>query len=320
MRYYQTKGTSEMKELLRTQNVVIVGRGHKIVGGKDTGRIAIVVGVSRKLPVSELVKRQVIPKRYKGIETDVIETGPIKALRTKKYRPAPGGVSIGHKDITAGTLGMVVKRDGVRHILSNNHVLAASNHGALADPVYQPGPHDGGTEADKIGFLVDYEPIEFVGLSDCAVAGFIVKVCNWLAEKLGRKTRLEPIAPGSNFVDAAIAMPMDDSLVADEILEIGIPKGYASVDIGTPVKKSGRTTGLTHGSVTIMDAAVSVQYDGNIAVFEDQIITDMLCAGGDSGSIGVTEDNQAFGLLFAGSETVSVFNRIENVHDALGLT
>lgn len=105
------------RKLLEKQNVVLVSKGKKITKGVDTGRDAIVIGVTKKVPVQTLSRKNVVPKKIKGIETDIIEVGEIKALDAQdapdhkiKYRPAPGGVSVGHKDITCGTLGMVVKK------------------------------------------------------------------------------------------------------------------------------------------------------------------------------------------------------------------
>jgi len=249
----------------------------------------------------------------------VIETGEIRALRTTRHRPAPGGVSIGHPSVTAGTLGMVVKKNGERHILSNNHVMANSNDANIGDAIYQPGVYDGGKEEDTIAHLTSFVPIEFSGISDCPISGLIVRLCNSVAKLLGRKTRLEATFQGINTVDCAIAKPIDDALVCDKILEIGIPAGTAQVNIGTPVKKSGRTTGLTQGTVTVLDAMATVNYGTGTAIFEDQIITSNISAGGDSGSVVLNESNEVVGLLFAGSDTVTIVNKISNVMSALGL-
>lgn len=305
--------------LFKKPNVVLVGKGHKIVKGIDTGRDAIVVGVSHKVPLAVLKKREIIPLNIKGVETDVIEVGEIRALRTTKQRPAPGGVSIGHYKITAGTLGMVVKKDGIRHILSNNHVLANSNDAYIGDSIYQPGPHDGGTEADTIAHLVSFEPIQFIGASDCPIGNFVVNAWNKLAGLLRRQTRLQAITEVTNLVDCAIASPIKDEDISDEILEIGIPTGFAEVEIGTKVKKSGRTTGLNEGMVTILEAIVQVGYGSKVAVFTDQIITSKLAEGGDSGSVVLNENNEVIGLLFAGSDQVTIVNDIFSVIDALEL-
>ena len=71
-----------VKELLAKKNVVSVGRGHKKVDGKDTGVPCIVVGVQKKLPLSELKTKDVIPLSVGNEETvtDVIEMGEIRLL------------------------------------------------------------------------------------------------------------------------------------------------------------------------------------------------------------------------------------------------
>ena len=72
----------QVLKLLSKANVVSVGRGRKKIGGVDTGRDAIVVGVKKKLPLSALSVGDVIPKSIGNppMETDVIEVGKFKAL------------------------------------------------------------------------------------------------------------------------------------------------------------------------------------------------------------------------------------------------
>ena len=60
---------------------------------------------------------------------------------------------MGHHAITAGTIGAFIQLDGVTAVLSNNHVLANENRGALGDAVYQPGPADGGTAGEQVAIL-----------------------------------------------------------------------------------------------------------------------------------------------------------------------
>ena len=92
-------------------------------------------------------------------------------------------------------------------------------------------------------------------------------------------------------------------------------------ELGMAIKKSGRTTGLTSGEITQVDVTVNVQYGGNrMALFTDQLMAGAMSQGGDSGSAVLTENNKLTGLLFAGSDTTTVINRIENVFTALGVT
>src|SRR5690606_33049930 len=118
-----------------------------------------------------------VPARLEGYDVHVVATGRIDAVRaapTDRERPAPNGYSVGHPDITAGTIGAKVKdSSGNVYILSNNHVLANSNNASIGDPALQPGPFDGGTLADQIGTLADFQPINIGGSNnamDAAIA------------------------------------------------------------------------------------------------------------------------------------------------------
>jgi hypothetical protein len=315
----------EMRQILQKKNVVVVVKGRKVVAGVNTGREAIVVYVTEKVAVTQLNAKDIIPKTINGIESDVQVSGPIKALafdRTKNWRPAPGGVSIGHPDVTAGTLGMAVKQKGVRHILSNNHVLANSNDANIHDETWQPGSYDGGSSKDTIGHLVDFVKINFLGdASTCPLARLHASVFNRLAKLFHRKSRVSTYSTMINTVDCAISLPVFDEDVSDEILEIGKPAGFNLGDLqeAEVVKKSGRTSGLNQGTVVGSNGIANVSYGDKIAIFEDQIITTAIAEGGDSGSVVLNEKNEVVGLLFAGSDTLTIVNKIGNVIAALGL-
>ncbi|TVP59895.1 MAG: hypothetical protein EA351_01115 [Gemmatimonadales bacterium] len=83
-----------------------------------------------------------LPARLDGVPVSTAVTGPfvLRQDRTARVRPAPIGFSVGHPDITAGTLGArVVNGGGQVFILSNNHILANSNNASIGDPILQPG-------------------------------------------------------------------------------------------------------------------------------------------------------------------------------------
>ena len=311
------------KDLLKKKNVIIYYTGNKVVGGVVTARTSIRVGVREKIPLAQLKKKDIIPARIQGVETDVFQTEEINAQidRKARHRPAPPGVSVSHASVTAGTLGMIVKKDGWQYILSNNHVLANSNDAKMGDQTWQPGSYDGGGPADTIGHLSDFVPIHFIGDSDCPIARLAVAVLNFFATLVRRKTRVpDPVSNPINKVDCAISRPLINGEVSEEILEIGKPTGYGEAKVGDKVKKSGRTTGLTQGDVIATDGVSNVNYgDGKIAIFADQIITSAMSKGGDSGSAVLNEQNAAVGLLFAGSSSLTIINKIANVIDALGL-
>ena len=97
------------EKLLPLNHVVGVGYGKKIKDNDMTDEECIIVMVDQKLPEAELEKEDIIPQQLDGMKTDVQEVGEIRLLqipRDKKFRPAPGGVSIGHYSITAGTLAL----------------------------------------------------------------------------------------------------------------------------------------------------------------------------------------------------------------------
>lgn len=310
------------EDILSKPNVVGVGVGYKTKDGVTTDETGIVVMVEEKKSLNTLSIEERIPGKISGVSTDVIEVGRLKALRTTKHRPAPGGVSIGHFAITAGTLGVIAidNLTGKRVILSNNHVLANSNKAEEGDAILQQGYHDGGRlPTHTIGHLHRYKEIDFgEEPSDCPVADGVTKVLNKGAKVIGSSHRLNTIKANAlaiNYIDAAIAMPTSDDVVSDEILDIGLISGIIEPYLGMKVRKSGRTTGYTHGSVLLVHGTVSVDYGGGkLARFEEQIIAGAMSAGGDSGSLGVAENsNKAFGLLYAGSDQVTIFNPISEV-------
>ncbi len=257
-----------------------------------------------------------LPAVLDGVPVTQRVTGLIVVFSdpTQRQRPAPAGYSVGHPDITAGTIGARVRDAlGRVYILSNNHVLANSNGATIGDPEYQPGPFDGGTSADQIATLSDFQVINFTG--------------------------------GSNTIDAAIALSttslLDNATPADQ--GYGMPNatiyGDANGDglfdnrdalLGLNVQKYGRTTRLTHGQITGVNATVSVCYEVieftcvKIARYTDQLIISPpgFSNGGDSGSLIVTDDGNLnpVALLFAGSSTVTIGNRIDLVLNRFGVT
>ncbi|RLD16631.1 hypothetical protein DRI50_01345 [candidate division KSB1 bacterium] len=322
------------KRLHSKPNVLATGIGFRFVNGKRTDDLAIVCSVDTKVAKHRLLEKEIIPQSIDGIRTDVQPLGPFYAFQnhTARMRPAPGGVSIGHTNVTAGTLGCLVQSEGKVYILSNNHVLANSNEAQIGDSILQPGAYDGGSFPDDfIARLSNFIPIRFESEEEeqpCAIGSTIGEFLNGFAIILGSRTRLVPTRinriddmNAQNLVDCAIAEPINPNDVVNEILEIGKISGVAEAELGMAVKKSGRTTGLTTGSIEQIDVTVKVSYGENkTAVFVDQLMAGSMSAGGDSGSAVLNEQNQIVGLLFAGSSTSTIINRIQNVFDALNVS
>ena len=323
--------TLHQSSLLTKPNVVGVGVGFKESQGKITDEICVKVLVEEKLAPEALNAEELIPRTVDNIQTDVIQVGKLRALQlpTDRWRPAPGGVSIGHYLITAGTLGCIVRdRDtGERLILSNNHVLANSNNAKIGDAILQPGPYDGGKVAtDTIATLLRFIPIQYpTAPGTCSTANLYVMVGNMIAIALGSSHRLEMTkiqAQAVNKIDAALARPTKSSDVLDDIRNIGTVSGVVDAELGMPLRKSGRTTDFTTDQVRVLDATVTVSYgEGLDASFEEQIVAGPMSQGGDSGSLvmhGNTLD--AVGLLFAGSDQSTIMSPIQTVLNLLRVT
>jgi hypothetical protein len=227
-------------------------------------------------------------------------------------RPVPIGVSTGNAgECSAGTIGCRVKDSlGNVYALSNNHVYALENKAPRGSIILQPGTYDSVPQCavypeDKIGTLSAYKPIVF-----------------------SRR--------GSNTIDAAIAQILSGNDgkplvgIATPLDGYGTPsntiKTLTKDDVGLAVQKYGRTTSLTKGTITGINAIVNVGYSSGTARFVDQIIVQSSTAfigAGDSGSLLVTDSGRnPVGLLFAGDQTgtYAVANRIDLVLGAFDVT
>ena len=274
-------------------NVVGTSRGRKRVGDRETDEECLVVLVSRKLPETQLAERDRIPKEVdldgRRIKTDVQEVGDVRIQETatkpsgqrdrkRRWRPAPAGVSLGHPDISAGTLGSTPLKteDGRTVVLTNAHVAAPIDTAQVGDDVLQPGPADGGTEEDVIGTLAGMAEI----------------------------SRDEP-----NATDSAI-VEVDPADLDGDVLGIGDLVGFTEPSMDASYTKSGRTTGVTTGDLRARDARIKVGgYYEEPTVFEGVDVFGPMSAAGDSGSlIGIDGDDgfRATNLLFAGSDRSTI--------------
>jgi len=239
-----------------------------------------------------------IPKTLDGVPVTVIETGIIRPLsfpvvsavyadRTARYRPmVPGGVSVGAPDITAGTLtGRLLRKDGI-YGLSNSHVLSGAwgTHpaSAVGTPILQPGIFDGGKPSDEIGTLE-----------------------KWIPVKLD-----EP-----NLVDAAI---FKSDMLSEDILDVGKPGQTIEPKAGMMIKKSGRSSGLTYSRLIDVDATLRVSGWGEATFTDVCVARPANGIPGDSGSWGGSENDNTFGVLFAGSPEVTIYSKALNVEKLLG--
>lgn len=315
-----------VSEFFQRRNVIGVGIGYKNSEGNATGDLSLIISVTHKLPVEQLSAQDLIPKVFHDLLTDVVEMGHFRAFAgdpRMRRRPAQPGISIGHHAITAGTLGLLVQRDGVPYILSNNHVLANCNNAQAGDAIYQPGPTDGGTAQDRIATLADFEPLDFgQKAGECSIAGAMATWLNLLAKLTGSSHRLEPVqmTPGDNGMDVALARPISPDMVTPAVLDVGPLTGVAEPQLGMAVQKMGRTTGLTQGVVTQIDVTVNVDYSGRTVRFVNQVFASPMSAPGDSGSGILDMNRRAVGLLFGGSDRATIFTPIQRILDRFNVT
>ena len=67
-------------ELMSKANVVGVGVGQRQKGGSKTDEVALVVMVSRKLPLASLAPDDILPSEIEGLPVDVQEVGELRAF------------------------------------------------------------------------------------------------------------------------------------------------------------------------------------------------------------------------------------------------
>lgn len=289
---------------LRQPGVTAVDVGYKYVGGQRTNEISIRVHVAEKK--ADVPADQRVPAEISGVPTDVIErTYELHQMSnrmkvdeitpmadTTTYDPIKGGISIGPCRsvggyVFAGTLGAIVKdnSNGNPLLLSNFHVMCVDNGWHVGDDQVQPSRVD-------------------TGACPGGTVGQIVR------------------ATLSSHVDAAVCS-LSGRGYACEIVDIGAVNGTATATLGMAVRKRGRTTGLTFGSVDSISLSVNIDYGDGLGIhtLTDQIgLTPDTSHNpkfgdhGDSGSVVVDGSGNVVGLYFAGSpDGTGVANKISNV-------
>jgi len=231
--------------------------------------------------------------------------------RARQTRPIQLGTSggnvndVSHAFCCSGTLGSLVTDGSKQYILSNNHVLARVDAATAGEAVDQPGLIDASCQdiaGDYVAHLTRFIPIDFTRGATNAVDCAIAEVMGGAVDNQG------------NILDVG--------QVSTTVLN-GPP-------INTPVKKAGRTSGLSTGQVTGLNGTFSVQYQlgcgsgrKSTATFVNQIVFTNISQGGDSGSL-IEEDvascPRPIALLFAGSSSTTIGNPIGTVLSALGVT
>ena len=256
--------------------------------------------------IGTIALRIVYPNNNAQSQSPPVQMGTTGGNATD-VEPVTGG-----KVCCSGTLGALIERGtpAVFYVLSNNHVLAKSDKGTVStastvgDNITQPG-------------LVDNS-------------------CNPGANVVAHLSEFTPLAPASSpgpapkNVDAAIAQIVAGTVdTSGSILDLGAADGTsiapaapstlgnAAPSVGLQVAKVGRSTGLTCASISSINTAVKVQYDGSCggtvaftSTFSNQIFIGdtSFSSSGDSGSLVVASaSSRPVGLLFAGADGGGTF-------------
>ncbi|SRR5258705_4442300 len=264
------------------KNKDIVGTG---TGVGQNGRLAVLV-LTRKAGVPN------IPSVVDGVPTEVRVVGDVVAY-ARPGGGSPGcGKSTGNNlECAAGTIGAVVLKGGTKYLLSNNHVYARENAASIGEREDAPGRYDGKPR--------------------CAVTPQVGTLAQFVNINFG----------GNNTIDCAIAL-MTASVTVAQSGGYTATSTVQAASVGLAVKKSGRTTGLTHGTIQAINVTINVGYSTGTATFSGQIMTPGNFIGsGDSGSLMVTETgNNPVGLCFAGGGGGSFANPIGPVLNAFNAT
>lgn len=310
----------------RIQAVVAVQELHarKLIADPEIVGTAVGLNEEKEPAILVLLKSERGKAKVKdtidGVPVVKLVTGPIKALgkppkppkpektdhKARQTRPISLGVSGGNAwDLAngyccSGTLGALVTGGSKLYILSNSHVLAGDiappDVAEIDDPINQPGLIDVGCydiPDDYVAYLSSLSSLTGNTNVDCAKAEIISGAVKTDGTILGIGTL------SSQTVDAYLDQP---------------------------VKKAGRTTGVTRSVVNGLNANVEVWYEDECAgeyftiEYSGQIFVkskgDKFLKGGDSGSLmveNVSENPRAVGLLYAGGGGVAVANPIDDV-------
>jgi hypothetical protein len=241
--------------------------------------------------------------KQRTLPVEIIPAEPARFLSNlDRMRPAACGLSCSNgRGGPAGSMGFLARGrgDGKIYLVSNNHVLANANRGAVGDPIVQPAMFDGGNPAkDSIATLFSWVTIDPSGPNfvDCAAA---------------RVTNAAALRP--DFVQFANGGPNPS------YFRVGTKPSLPGPRLG----KCGRTTEVKAGRLVAQDATLVVRMGGRRFVFRHQIeIANekwSFSEDGDSGALvwNFDEFRQPVGLLFASMGEHTFANPIGTVLKAL---
>jgi hypothetical protein len=266
---------------------------------------------------------QALPKEVYGVACTYHNVGnvvvrPKQSSRTtnrgnlyqRKNRVACGSSCAPSGLMISGTLGALCRKNSGKSLfaLSNNHVFADCNHVPVGQPILSPSAADAYPGGRSPGEVCRHS--EIVEL------------------RSGNPEVVEPLRE-----DVAIAEVVDADVVSswqgDDANGYDTPSSIASPQSQMRVKKFGRTTGFTTGTIESRQVRLCIPYESEkfrAHVWFKDVWTVRTGDGtpfalpGDSGSLVVTEDGRlAVGLVFAvGSRDVTFIIPMDGVVKRFG--
>ena len=299
----------------------------------------IIIYVSKKVPLSQLSIEDIVPRYYKPFlrkqlrfkikEIGIITAPPFSQQRsslivdrTKRQNPVTLGLSIAHREISAGSLGMsfIEQSSGEEIWGSNAHVLTPDSslkpEQIEEKRIHQPGSYHQEVSQETLVGEYHWHKQIVSGISDCPVSGKMVKYLNGISNLFRRNTKLQAISSqAKNKIDFAcykasvphycglpdgIKFPgLFTGLLFAGSEQAGIickaknisAEGYKSTEPEGEVQIGDKVFGSSFWGdyqtvVEDVDASIQVQYGNFIAMVEDLIIVknEGIIKGGWSGS------------------------------------
>ncbi len=199
--------------------------------------------------------------------------------RLVRTRPLKAGLSVSGINATAGSIGAFVRdADGVIYFLGSEP--APDSPGSA---VVQPGRVDGGEPPDDV-------------------------VGEW-ADGL-------PLRDGVSIAHMVNLVRLDEGISFEvSIPGIGPIRGVRDPAVGMSVRKLGRSSGLTEGTIQQVDVTRTINLGGPEVRVVDAVVAGAMSQGGDRGALVMDDEGYAVGVIVAGSEITTILAPIQEVLD-----
>jgi hypothetical protein len=291
----------------KQRNVIGLGVGYKLTAGRR-GDLALVVFVKRKLAPERVSERRLVPPELDGspigirgsIPVDVRKVGPGRAeALVSATRPAHPGYSVGNRVGGSGTIGCVVEDRAIstRLGLTCAHVLAPVPTAKPGDRVLVPSLAEARVNKAPRASLGVVDRILPPGFADSDVP-----------TNLDLAT-FRPSDPATLDPTIAILATRPSGILSDPVVDM-------------PVQKVGASSELTTGEVRFVNMVFPLAYptsagDEVTAGFQGVIGISHFSDPGDSGSLVMSNDGKAVGILLGSTPEFTICLPIQRALDAL---